>query len=129
MSTGVCLLNDLLSATDTVAAEDLQDYLRAVVHLLAAQGITYAVVAERPLTIWRSSLSRDLDHLIGIVNSTLPEVRWIDAATWKQQKAPLVAYARSRHLVAWRSCKTPHEHDALLVALWAQGVLIPAKSP
>jgi hypothetical protein len=130
LSTGVALLHDLLIATDTVAADDLAGYLQDVKATLAVQDVPLdAVVAERPLTIWRSALSRDLNALCVIVEAIFPTVQWIQPADWKQQQELLIAYARSRHLVAWRQAKTRHERDAFLVGLWHQGVLDPVKSP
>jgi hypothetical protein len=130
LSTGVALLHGPLIATDTVVADDLAGYLQDVKATLAVQDVPLdTVVAERPLTIWRSALSRNLSALCVIVEAIFPAVQWIDPGQWKQQQEPLTDYARSRHLVAWRHAKTRHERDALLIGLWWQGVLAPVKSP
>jgi hypothetical protein len=130
LSTGVALLYGPLIATDTVQANDLAQYLLDVKATLSVQDVPLdTVVAERPLTIWRSTLSRDLNALCVIVETIFATVQWIDPSQWKQQQEPLTAYARSRHLVAWRQARTRHEKDALLVGLWRQGVLDAVKSP
>jgi hypothetical protein len=129
-STGVALHHGRRIATDTIAADDLHRYLCDVGTTLAHQNVFLdTVVAEQPLTIFRSALSRELEGLCLIVGLVFPQVRWIEASAWKPLEEPLRRYARSRHLLSYRSCRTPHERDALLIALWCQGALDPAKSP
>jgi hypothetical protein len=130
ISTGVALLCNQLISTDTVTANDLAPYLLDVRETLKQQNVLLTtVVAEEPLLIWRSALSQELKYLCQIVHEIFPQAEFITPSRWKQVQEPLTAYARSRHLVAWRHAKTRHERDALLIGLWKQGVLDPVKSP
>jgi hypothetical protein len=123
LSTGVALLCDDAALTDTVKADDLASYLHQLRAAFTLPRLLHPVLAERPLTIFRSQLSRDLATACHTVSTAFPEVQWVEPAAWKQQGRLLVRHAHRLCPDAWRATRSIHERDALLLALWARDAI------